>query len=60
MKEQHKCIEVPIDEYERLQQALRDMDTGFLSADDFIDQQIKGLLQKHAAWIKQKEDYEKR
>jgi len=60
LKEQHKCIEVPIDEYERLQQALRDMDTGFLSADDFIDQQIKGLLQKHAAWIKQKEDYEKR
>ncbi len=59
-KEQFKCIEVPMEKYERLQQAIQDMDTGFLSPYDFIDQQIRKLLDKHQTWIKQKEDYEKR
>ena len=60
LKEQCEYIEIPKEDYERLQQAIRDMDTGFLSVDDFIDQQIRKLLEKHQAWIKQKEDYEKR
>jgi Arc/MetJ-type ribon-helix-helix transcriptional regulator len=60
LKEQCEYIEIPKEDYEKLQQAIRDMDTGFLSVDDFIDQQIKGLLEKHQAWIKQREDYEKR
>jgi thermostable 8-oxoguanine DNA glycosylase len=59
-KQQYECIEIPREEYERLQQAVSDMDTSFVTVDDFIDQQIKGLLQKHAEWTKQKEDYEKR
>lgn len=59
-KQQYECIEIPREEYERLQQAVSDMDTSFVSVDDFIDQQIKGLLQKHAAWIKQREDCERR
>lgn len=46
--------------YEKLQQAIHDMDTGFLSVDGFIDQQVRNLLKKHQAWTKQKEDYEKR
>ena len=60
LKEQYEYIEIPKEEYEKLQQALRDMDTSFLNVDDFIDQQIKNLLEKHAEWTKQKEDYEKR
>jgi len=57
LKEQCEYIEVPKEDYEKLQQALRDLDTGFLSPDDFIEQQIRSLLEKHAAWVKQKEDY---
>jgi hypothetical protein len=60
LKDQYEYIEVPMEEYEKLQQAIRDMDTGFLSVDDFIDQQVRSLLEKHQAWSKQKEDYEKR
>jgi hypothetical protein len=60
LKDQYEYIEIPVEEYEKLQQAIRDMDTGFLSVDDFIDQQVRNLLEKHQAWIKQKEDYEKR
>ena len=47
-------------EYDKLQQALRDMDTGFLSADDFINQQIRKLLEQYAAWVKEREDYAER
>jgi SpoVK/Ycf46/Vps4 family AAA+-type ATPase len=58
-KEQYECIEIPKEEYEKLQQAVTDMDT-HLTVEDFINQQIKELLEKHQAWTKQKEDYEKR
>lgn len=60
LRDQYEYIEIPVEEYEKLQQAIRDMDTGFLSVDDFVDQQVRNLLEKHQAWIKQKEDYEKR
>jgi len=60
LKEQYKCIEIPKEEYDKLQQAIHDMDTGFLSADDFIDQQVRVLLEKHAAWVKEREDYAER
>jgi Arc/MetJ-type ribon-helix-helix transcriptional regulator len=59
-KEEYTCIEVPKDEYERMQQALSDLDTEFLSVDDFINQQIRMLLAKHQDWQKDKEDYEKK
>src|SRR3989304_4931146 len=60
LQEPYECVEVPKEDYEKLQQALRDLDTEFLSVDDFIGQQIKGLLAKHAEWLKQREAYEKR
>jgi hypothetical protein len=60
LKNQYEYIEIPKEVHEKLQQAIRDMDTPFQNANDFIDQQIGNLLEKYAAWIKQKEDYEKR
>ena len=60
LRDQYEYIEIPMEEYEKLQQAIHDMDMGFLSVDDFIDQQVRSLLEKHQAWTKQKEDYEKR
>jgi Arc/MetJ-type ribon-helix-helix transcriptional regulator len=58
IKDQYTYVEVPKEEYERMQQALKDLDTEFLSVDDFINQQIRNLLQKHQEWARQKEDYE--
>ncbi|MCW3994713.1 MAG: ribbon-helix-helix domain-containing protein [Candidatus Bathyarchaeota archaeon] len=60
LKEKYTCIEVPNEEYERIQQALHDLGTEFLSVDDFINQQIHNLLQKHQEWIRQSEDYERK
>jgi Arc/MetJ-type ribon-helix-helix transcriptional regulator len=58
IKDQYTYVEVPKEEYERMQQALKDLDTEFLSVDDFINQQVRNLLQKHQEWARQKEDYE--
>jgi metal-responsive CopG/Arc/MetJ family transcriptional regulator len=58
IKEEYVCVEVPKDEYEKIQQALKDLGTEFLSADDFVSTQIHNLLTKHQEWVKAKEDYE--
>jgi metal-responsive CopG/Arc/MetJ family transcriptional regulator len=59
-KEEYTCIEIPKDEYEKMQQALQDLNTEFLSVDDFINQQIRTLIQKHQEYLKQKEVYEQK
>jgi hypothetical protein len=43
-----------------VQQAIRDMETPFLSVSGFIDQQIKSLLEKYEEWTKQKDEYDRR
>ncbi len=60
LQEPYECIEIPKDNYEKLQQAVRELDTPFRSVDDFVNQQVQSLIEKHAAWVKQKDEYEKR
>ena len=60
LKRKCEYIEVTKEDYDKLQQAIRDLHTSFLSADDFIEQQIRDLLEKHEAALKQKEDYYKK
>ena len=59
LKERYEYLEIPKEEYEKLQQAIKEMEMPFLSVSDFIDQQIKSLLEKHTEWTRQKEEYEK-
>jgi Arc/MetJ-type ribon-helix-helix transcriptional regulator len=56
-KDQTTIVEIPQEDYDRAQQALEDLGTEFLSVDDFLNQQIRTLLQKHQEYSKQKEDY---
>lgn len=60
IKEEYEYIEIRKEEYEKLQQSIKDMEMPFLSVSDFIDQQIRGLLEKHGEWTSQREAYEKR
>jgi len=60
LREKYELLEIPKEEYDRLQQAIKEMETPFLNGNDFIDKQVKGLLEKYAEWTKQKEEYEKR
>jgi transcriptional regulator CtsR len=60
LKEEYEYVEIPKEEHEKLQQAIKEMSMPFLSVSDFIDQQIKSLLEKYGEWTRQKEEYEKR
>lgn len=57
LNNQFEYVEIQKEDHEKLQQAIQDMDTPFRSVADFIDQQIRSLIDKHEAWKKQKEDY---
>ena len=59
LKKEYEYLEIPKGEYERLQQAIKEMSMPFLSVGDFVDQQIKGLLEKYAEWSREKEAHEK-
>ncbi|MGC8895636.1 MAG: ribbon-helix-helix domain-containing protein [Candidatus Bathyarchaeia archaeon] len=60
LREEYEYIEIPRDECERVMQAIRDMELPFLSVSEFVEQQIKNLLEKYAEYSKQKEAYERR
>jgi hypothetical protein len=57
LKGDYEYIEIPREEYDKLQQAIKNMEMPFLSVNDFIDHQIKSLLETHAEWIRQSEEY---
>jgi Arc/MetJ-type ribon-helix-helix transcriptional regulator len=59
LKGEYEYVEISKEEYEKLQQAIKDMELPFLSVSDFIDQQTKSLLEKYAEWTIQREEYEK-
>jgi len=52
-------VEVPREQYDKVLQALADLDTPFKSVEDFVGGQLGELLEKHEAWVKRKEDFER-
>jgi len=60
LKGEYEYVEVAKPEYERLQQAIEDLELPFLGVGDFIDRQIRGVLEKHVELTTQKEEYDKR
>ena len=56
--EEYEYIEVPREKYERLNEAIKEMNTPFYSAEEFINQQIDEVLEKYERWLEQKETYE--
>ncbi|XES78375.1 MAG: ribbon-helix-helix domain-containing protein [Candidatus Bathyarchaeia archaeon] len=59
LKNETEYLEVPKEEYEKLAQAIDQMDTPFHCVEDFINQQVEGLIEKYEEWLKQKETFEK-
>ena len=60
LKEEFECVEVPKEDYEKLQEAIKDMETSFLSVNDFVFQQVRTLLAQYDEWQHEKEEYEKK
>jgi len=60
LREGYEYVEISKDEYERLQQAIKDMDVPVSSVSGFIDSQIRAVLEKHEEWLKQKDEFGKK
>jgi hypothetical protein len=60
LREEYEYMEIPREEFDKGQQAIKDMGMPFQSISAFIDQQVRSLLEKYAEWSKEKEEYEKR
>jgi metal-responsive CopG/Arc/MetJ family transcriptional regulator len=50
LKQQNEYLEIPKEQYEQLNQAIKQMNTPYRTAEDFINTQIKEALQKHQEW----------
>jgi Arc/MetJ-type ribon-helix-helix transcriptional regulator len=53
-------VEIPRDKYERLEAAVKEMNTPYHSASDLIHKQIDEVLEKYDKWLEEKAQYEKR
>jgi len=47
LKGENECLEIPRKQYEKLNEAVKEMDTPFRDADHFINSQIKDILEKY-------------
>ncbi len=52
LKGDNQCLEIPHDQYEKLNEALREMDTPIRGAEQFINSQINELLGKYEEFKK--------
>jgi hypothetical protein len=60
LREDAEYVEIPRDKYERLEAAVKEMNTSYHSASDFVHIQIDEVLEKYGKWLEEKDDHEKR
>ena len=59
LSEEYEHVEVRKDVYEKLENAIKEMDLPFVDVSDFIDEQIKDALEKYSEWKEQTDENEK-
>jgi hypothetical protein len=52
LNKEYEYIEIPKDQYDTLEEALKEMDTPYRSVEDFMNTQMKDALQKYEDWKK--------
>jgi hypothetical protein len=50
LKGENQCVEVSKQEFDKLNEAVKDMSPPYHSAENFINSQIKEALEKYEAW----------
>ncbi|MDI6905245.1 MAG: ribbon-helix-helix domain-containing protein [Candidatus Bathyarchaeia archaeon] len=55
LKEDFEYVEIPREKYERLEAAVKEMNTAYHSASDFVQTQIDEVLEKYEKWLGEKE-----
>jgi len=48
--QENECVEIPKEQYDLLDEAVREMNTPYPSAEGFINVQIKEVLEKYEEW----------
>jgi len=52
LKKDYEYIEIPREQYDTLEEALKEMNTPYRSVEDFINTQAEEALEKHEEWKK--------
>jgi len=60
LNEESEYIEIPREKYKRLDAAVKEMNTPYHGASDFVHKQVDEVLEKYDTWLQEKEDHEKR
>jgi metal-responsive CopG/Arc/MetJ family transcriptional regulator len=60
LREESEYVEIPREKYERLDAAVKEMNTPYRGAEGFINIQIEEVLEKYNRWLEEKEEHEKR
>ena len=60
MKEDSEYVEVPREKYKKLEASVKEINTPYHSASDFIHKQIEEVLEQYDKWLGKKEEHEKR
>jgi len=60
LNEESEYVEIPREKYERLDVAVKEMNTHYHSALDLMNKQIDEVLEKYNRWVEEKEGHEKR
>jgi metal-responsive CopG/Arc/MetJ family transcriptional regulator len=50
LKKEYEYIEIPREQYDTLEEALKEMNTPYRSVEDFISTQTREALEKHEEW----------
>jgi metal-responsive CopG/Arc/MetJ family transcriptional regulator len=54
----YEYVEIPKEEYEKLNRAVKEMNTPYTDAEDFIQHQIQKALEKYEEWLKERGEKE--
>jgi Arc/MetJ-type ribon-helix-helix transcriptional regulator len=57
LREETEYVEIPREKYERLNSAIKEMNTPYISASDFVHTEIDEVLEKYDKWFEEKEKY---
>ena len=60
LNEDSEYVEIPREEYQRLDTAVKEMNTPFHSAADFIHKKVEEALEQHERWLDEKEQNERK
>jgi hypothetical protein len=50
LKGEYEFVEIPKEQYEQLEEALKEMSTPYRNAEEFVVGQVREVLEKHAEW----------